>query len=488
MEAAGSRAQGPNGGGPAGGARQTLSVVDGVAMLVGIVIGAGIFGLPPLVAASVADAGGATAFLAMWVVGGLVSLAGALCYAELSTAYPDPGGDYIYLMRAYGDHLPFLFAWARMTVTQTGPVVVAAFLVGQHVAAIPELNFWTRAPAVYAALLVVVLTVLNLAGLRFGKWAQNVLSTCVLSGLALVIVSGLFLADPPAPPAAAADADTAAPAPGFAGYVRAFGSALVLVLFTYGGWNETSYLSAEIRDKQRNIRRVLMYGLAVVTAVYLLVNVAFLTGLGFDGVRRSEALAVDLMRRTALGGNGARLITVLVTVAAVSLSNVSLITGARTAYALGRDYPMFGPLGRWKPGAGTPRTALLVECGIALALVLLGAWAGEGFATAVNYTLPVFWFFFLLAGVSLIVLRRRDPGAPRPFRVPLYPLTPLVFCAVCGYMLWSSLAYHGVGALAGAAVLAAGVPVMFLAVRSRRAAEPLGFEVVQPGRSAGADV
>jgi basic amino acid/polyamine antiporter, APA family len=193
----------------------------------------------------------------------------------------------------------------------------------------------------------------------------------------------------------------------------------------------------------------------------VLINWAYLRGLGLAGMAGSSTVAADLMDR-ALGTPGARLVSLLVVIAALTSVNATVFTGARTTYALGRDFPRLGFLGRWHEGARTPVNALLAQGAVCLLLVLLGTLTRRGFETMVEYTAPVFWFFFLLTGISLFVLRRQDPGAPRPFRVPLYPLTPLVFCASSAYLLYSSLAYTGVGALVGVGVLAVGVILLLM--------------------------
>jgi amino acid transporter len=167
--------------------------------------------------------------------------------------------------------------------------------------------------------------------------------------------------------------------------------------------------------------------------------------------------------RAALGEGGARFVSVLVAVSALTSANATILTGARTNYALGRDFPPLGFLGRWRRRARTPRNALLVQGAVAVALVVVGAMTREGFTTMVEYTAPAFWLFFLLTGVSLFVLRRRDPERARPFRVPFYPITPVLFCASAAFLLWSSVTYTGFGALVGVAVLLTGIPVLMLA-------------------------
>ncbi len=435
--------------------RPTLRTIDAVAVTIGVVLGAGIFKAPSLVAAHSASA---ASLIAIWIAGGLASLVGALCYAELASAFPHAGGDYHYLRRALGRAPSFLFAWARLSVIPTGSIALLAFVFGDYATQILPLG--AASSAIYAAALVVVLTALNLLGLRHGTRAQNALTALEVLGVVCIIVAGF--ASGPAPAAAA-------PAP--AGEGGTLGLALVFVLLTYGGWNEVATLSAEMRGPRRSLARALIASLAAITIIYVLVNLAFLNVLGLAGMAASDAVAADLMQH-ALGPWGALVLSVLIAISALTSANATMITAARTSFAFGRDSALFAGLGRFEARAGCPAPALLTLGGVSLALVGLGALARDGFETMVAYTAPVFWLFFLLTGVSLFVLRGREPDAPRPFRVPLYPLTPLVFCATSAYLLYSSLAYTGVGALVGVAVLALG-GVLWLVecrlVRHRRA-------------------
>ncbi|PMB12959.1 hypothetical protein CI592_01550 [Fischerella thermalis CCMEE 5328] len=201
----------------------------------------------------------------------------------------------------------------------------------------------------------------------------------------------------------------------------------------------------------------MFWSIGIIAAIYQLINLAYLKGLGLVGMAQSEAVAADLMRR-AFGESGAQFISFLIAVSTISAINATIFTGARTNYALGQDFSLFARLGRWQGDTNTPTQALLVQGAIALALVLLGTWKRKGFETMVDYTAPVFWFFFLLTALSLLVLRIREPEVKRLFRVPLYPLTPILFCLICTYLLYSSLTYTGIGALVGVAVVLAGIP------------------------------
>ena len=423
----------------------TLGFLDAIALIVGIVVGAGIFRTPSLVAA---NAGSGEAVLLAWLLGGAVSTVGALCYAELATTYPHAGGEYHYLARAFGRRLAFLFAWARIAVIQTGSIALLSFVFGDYASKLLPV-FGDRSSAVYAALLVAALTGLNLIGVRQGARTQKVLTAVEVLGVLMVIAAGLTVA-PPAAPAEAASAQT-----------PAFGLVMVFVLLTYGGWNEAGYLAAEVRGPRRTMARALLVSISIITILYLLANVAYVRGLGLQGMAGSPTVAADLMARAA-GEPGARFISVLIAVSALTSVNATIFTGARTNYALGQDFAPFAILGRWHRRAGTPANALLIQGIVALVLVGLGTLTRKGFETMVEYTAPVFWLFFLLVGVSLFVLRTREPDVLRPFRVPGYPVTPLLFCATSAYLLYSSLAYTGVGALVGVVVLGVGAVVLVL--------------------------
>ncbi len=374
-------------------------------------------------------------------------------YAELATAYPDSGGTYYYLMRAFGRNLAFLFAWARLTVIQTGSITLLAYVFGDYASRLFSLGEYSS--AIYAGVAIVILTFLNIVGIQQGKWTQNLLTAAKILGLILIIIAGSVLASPQSS-IAAAPAETK----------TTFGLAMVFVLLTYGGWNEAAYISAEVRPGRNNMVKVLLGSIAIITVIYLLINFAYIHGLGIGSMEKVKAPAAELMRR-AWGENGARFVSVLIAVSALGSANATIFTGSRTNYALGRDFPLFGFIGRWSE-QDTPKNSLIFQSVIALLLVFLGAITRKGFSTMVDYTAPVFWFFFLLSGISLIVLRYREPLVARPFQVPIYPIIPLIFCGICGYMLHSSLAYTGIGATIGVGVLLTGIPLLILNQRKER--------------------
>ncbi len=412
------------------------------ALCVGMVVGAGIFKTSPMVAQSLPEAG--QLYLA-WALGGVLSFVGALCFAELAAAFPDAGGDYHFLSRAYGRRLGFLFAWSRFAVIHTGSMALLGFVFGDYLSQVVDLSPWlgTHASALLAAALIVVLTGLNLLGVRVGLGTQLGLTTLVLCGLLLLGAGAAQLGLQPPATQGAATATTD------------WGTAMVFVFLAYGGWSDAATLSAEMRDSQRGMVRALLLGLGVVMALYLLANWAYVRVLGLPGLAHSEAPAAEAMRLAL--GRGAELVMVgVVTLTALSVMNAILIAGPRTTYAAARDLAAEWKLAQWNARRGTPSAAVVATAAMALLLVGLGDFTRGGFSTMVDYLSPVYWFFLVLSGAALIVLRRREPDQPRPFRVPLYPWLPLLFCACSAYVLWASLVYVKAGAVIGVAVLAAG--------------------------------
>ena len=426
--------------------RRRVGVWQAVAVCVGTVIGAGIFRSPAVVAGNVDSE---TAMLLAWAFGGALSLAGALCFAEMAAAFPDEGGDYHFLRRAFGPRAGFLFAWSRFAVIHTGSIAMLGFVLGDYFA--PFLGLPPGTSPVVAAVAIAALATLNLAGLRFGIGTQVGLMIVVLGGLVAVFAAGIAIAASGWAPLQPVKSPGAGPA--------SLGTALVFVFLAYGGWSDAATLSAEMKDARRGIAKALVTGMTMVTALYLAANWAYLRGLGLGGVAESAAPASDLML-VAFGPVAQAVMVGVVAVTAITSMNAILIAGSRTTYAAARDLGGLGSLAHWHEARGTPAQALVAMAVVALALVGLGAWTRSGFSTIVDYLSPVYWIFLTMSGAAVVILRRRHPAVERPFRVPLYPVLPLVFMATSAYMVWASLAFVKAGALAGLGVLAAGLGLM----------------------------
>ncbi|HTT12985.1 MAG TPA: amino acid permease [Burkholderiaceae bacterium] len=404
---------------------QALSVFDAVMIITGIVIGGGIFAFPPIIASI---AGSPQWMFIAWVLGAILSLIGALCYAELASTFPTAGGDYDFLTRAYGKDLSFFFAWARATVILPGPIALLSFVVGEHLTRVVSLG--TYSAAIYAALTVIVLTAVNIVGLRDSARTQNVMTVLLVIGMFVIALAGTFA---PAPGTATATAFEG-PMP------AALGSALLFVLFAFSGWNEAAYVSAEVKGGPRSLARALVVSIGLVTLVYLLFVWGLLAGLGFEGLKASKAPAADVANQ-AFGAAGEKIVGAVVSLAALTSINATMLVGARTNYTFANHWRIVRFMGRWDGTRGVPVAAFLVQGAISLVLVLIAAREESGVRTMVDFTSPVFWFFIMLTGVALIVLRFKFAHVTRPFKVPLYPILPLAFIATCAYLLYSSITY-----------------------------------------------
>ena len=403
-----------------------LQPFSAVALIVGIVIGAGIFKTPSLVAGISGDAGWA---LVLWMVGALISIAGALCYAELCTAYPNAGGDYHFLHRAFGRNISFIYGWSRATIINTGSIALLAFVFGDYMSTL--VNLGTYSSAVWALLIVIVLTVVNLAGIHASSSMQTWLTLIEIVGLLAVVAAG-FWVDAPASGALQWFAQAPAPAQ--------WGLCLVFVLLTFGGWNEAAYISAELKGGPRTLVWVILASMLTLTVIYLLVNTALLFGLGLNGLSQSKTAAGDLLG-LAFGPWAQKALGLFVAIAALTSINATMFVGARTNFAVGSDWKALRKLGQWELDIGSPKQALTLQALISMGLIALGTQEADGFSAMVEFTAPVFWGFLFLVGLALLWLRQADPSTPRPFKVPLYPVLPLIFCAACAWLTYSSVTY-----------------------------------------------
>ena len=548
-----------------------LGLWDAISIILGIIIGAGIYETPVGVFRMIGDP---WLTLGLWLLAGVLALVGALRDAELATTYPRSGGDYAYLTCAYGPVAGYLFGWltGRYSNGQHWPHGI--YLRGLWFPSLSSRRILFR---VYAAGAIVGMTLLNMLGVVLGKTMQNVLTFAKVVGLIGIIVAGFAFASPTKPIVTTGYVDRAengqltlstdaggAPKvfeitdksqllidfqtktkikandkdeevavtlqhfqphtkkemdatgkevdkttrqrvkvlsptahPTEAAQVFTVGEgippysliafAMVLIFLTYGGWNDAAFVAAEVRNRQRNIPLALICGTAGVTVIYLLVNQAYISGLGFEGAQLSREVAADVLKLLPWA-YGEQAMCILVMVSALGAVNGLIFTSSRIYATLGSDYSLFAKLGQWNAGRGTPIWSLLLQMFISLAMVLavgteqgqeilnqgleyLGrkrvSWAGQGgFYSLLQCTAPIFWLFFLMTGLALFTLRRNDPTIERPFSVPLFPLLPLIFSATCGYMLYSGIGYAGELGLVGAVLVLAGIPFFVFSRRS----------------------
>jgi len=397
-----------------------LSLFDSTCVIVGIILGAGIYEITPTVASCM---NGWKGILGIWLTGGLLALTGALCYAELATTYPKEGGDYVYQTRAYGKWAGYLFGWSQLVIIRPGDIALLSFIFARYASTIYS-PFPNIIP-LYAGLAVLLLTVINILGVKEGKWTQNLLTTIKSVGLLLVIIAGLL-----------APVKSSIPVEMSTSLNIDLKLSLILVMFTFGGWNEMAYVAAEIKSPEKNIVRALVIGTVSITVLYVLVNLSFLSALGYENMASSQAIAVDTLARL-VPDTAAKLISILICISALGAINGLIFTGARISYAMGSDHSIFRGLGAWDSRSGTPVRALVFQGFLSLAFILF---AGS-FIDTILYTAPVVWLFLLATGISVFVLRKKDSNAPRPYRVAGFPFTVIIFCVSCIFMLYNSLTY-----------------------------------------------
>lgn len=556
-----------------------LGLVDAISIIVGIIIGATIYETPPEIFFKARTPWVA---LALWAVAGLLAFVGALCYAELATAYPRSGGDYNYLTRAYGPLVGYLFGWAQLAVVQTASIGMMAYVFADYLVrynreaqlwqldALQVGDFSFPPTFLYATGAVVAITFLNMLGVVLGKLAQNLLTFAKIVGLLGIVVAGFFFANSPQAPEKQKEVvhgtvvstsekqlvvreaqsekertfvvsaetrvtidnedmseekdektgktqrkkntvtrlekdqgvkvftEKGAVESTAALQIRtvhaiefgALASAMVLIFLAYGGYNDAAFVAAEVRNRRRNLPLTLLIGVVLVTLIYLLVNGAYLYGLGFDHAENASTIAADVLKLLPdkYGAYGEQAMCILVMVSALGAVNGLIFTSSRIYSTLGSDYSLFAPLGQWNRTFGTPIAALLLQLLICLGMIFtvsttqgrqainevfvwlglqpVGFWGSSGFFPLLRCSAPIFWLFFLMTGMALFVLRLNDRDTERPFRVPLYPLVPLLFCATCGYMLWSGINFAKELGLVGAGLVLLGVPFYVFSRRS----------------------
>jgi basic amino acid/polyamine antiporter, APA family len=426
-----------------------LGVFSGTMAVVGGIIGGGIFRTPATVAGRLGSPG---AVLLTWVIGGIVALIGAFVWGELGQRRPRAGGGYVYLRETFGPLPAFLYAWTLVLVIATGAIAAVAVTFADYTVALLGVSHRYSVPMAVAA--IVLLSGINYVGVRPAAITQNIFTLLKLAAITALIAAGLLVAAP-SPPAAA-------PSP--PSHLAAFGAALVPVLFTYGGWQQTNFIAEEIIDPERNLPRALLLGVVVVVTVYLLTNLAYLRVLGHTGLAASTAPAADVMTR-ALGPTGGKLIAAGIALSTFGFLNLVILVTPRVLQAMAADRLFFQELAVLHPVYHTPTLAIVSLAICAIVLTLSGT-----FGQLVDYVTFGDWIFFGLTAAALFVYRRRETRAGRDprvtFRVPGYPYSVAVFVLAAAFVVFSAIASNPKNAAIGAGLIALGIPA-FLNWRSR---------------------
>ncbi|MDX2262611.1 MAG: amino acid permease [Gemmatimonadales bacterium] len=435
---------------PVGYAR-TLGLFSATMMVIGGIIGSGIFLNPSVVAARMGSREGT---LLVWLLGAVIALLGAFVFAELGRRRPLAGGGYAYLREAFGPLAGFLYGWALLLIMATGAIAAVAMTFAGYAT---DLFGWpvARQPLL-AAGAIVFLTGLNVVGVKPAAWTQNLFTVLKLLAIAVLVVAAF------AAPANPVQADAVVADPG--SMLLAVGAALVPVLFAFGGWQQTNFIAEELRDPERDLPRALVLGVLGVVVAYLLVNVAYLRVLGPAGLAASSAPAAETMAGIA-GDAGRRLIAAGIVASTFGFLNLVILVSPRVYQAMARDGLFFASFAKLHPTWRTPVAAIVVQGAWAIMLLFSGT-----YGALLDYVVFADWIFFGLTAATLFVLRRRDGDRVVSSLVPLHPWTTLAFVAAAAYVVLGSLMSNPGNALRGGGLLLLGIPV-FLYWR-RRAALP----------------
>ena len=427
-------------------------------LVVGGIIGAGIFINPYLVAQRLSSAG---LVLAAWGIGGGIALAGAYAFAELAARFPRAGGQYVYLSEAFHPIVGFLFGWASLLMIQGGGLAAVAITFAQY--ALRLCGAGPRGATTLAIASLVLLAAVNVLGVKPGSRLLNTLVVLKIAALAILIGGGLFLGKTSAPPGGEASGH-----PGGSG-VAAMGAALIPILFSYGGWQNANVVSEEIRDSRRTLPVALLAGTGLVVLIYVLVNLVYLGALGRAGLASTATPAADAVRRI-FGPGADRLIAAAIAVSTFGFLDLTLLAPTRIYYAMARDGLFFPALARLHPRFHTPALAIVLQAAWAMLLVLTGT-----FGELVDSVVFADWIFFGLtvAGLFVFRARREESSDAKAFRAPGYPALPALFVAASALVVWSAVRSNPTRSAIGAVLLGAGVPVYFLFTRRNPRAVPV---------------
>src|SRR5881398_186749 len=435
--------------------RRQLGLFDATMIVMGGIVGAGIFANPSEVAHRVH-----TPFLILgvWVLGGCIAMCGAFIWAELATRLPAAGGQYVYLREAYHPAVAFMYGWGLLLVTQTGGMAAVAVIFASYFRALTGANWNDSA---LAAITLFALTAINCFGARAGSNVQSALMLLKIAAIAALVIIGFAVGHPSA---AGLKSGDLLGQPASFGLLKSIGAAMVPIAFAYGGWQTATFVAGEMRDARRDLSRGLLMGVAAVVALYLAVNLACLRVLGPAGLDATTTPASDLMR-IALGETGARWIALAITISALGFLSQSMLTAPRVYYAMARDGLFFASVGKLVGKAESPVVAIILQ-GFAATVIACSGTYGE----ILNFEVTVDFIFFGLTAAALFVLRRRNIGLARNiYRAPGHPFTTMLFVLSCAAIVLSAIIASPRNSAIALCIMLAGLPVYYFWSRFRRA-------------------
>ena len=432
--------------------RRQLGLFDAIMIVMGGIVGAGIFANPSEVAHRVH-----TPFLILgvWVLGGFFAMCGAFIWAELATRLPGTGGQYLYLREAYHPWVAFVYGWGLLLITQTGGMAAVAVIFSAYFRALTG-AVWNG--AAIAAVVLVILTGINCLGARAGSNVQSAFMLLKIAAIAALVVIGFALGG-----GSLKSAPLLAQPVSF-GLLKNIGSAMVPIAFAYGGWQTATFVAGEMRDARRDLSRGLLLGVAGVVGLYLAVNLACLRVLGPAGLNATTTPASDVMR-IALGERGAQWIAIGIAISTLGFLSQSMLTAPRVYYAMARDGLFFESVGKLSPRSRAPVVAIVLQ-GVAAIVIACSGTYGE----ILNFEVTVDFIFFGMTAASLFILRRCQVGSDSAIcRVPGHPFTTILFVLSCAGIVGSAIVASPVNSAIALCIMLAALPVYYYWSRFRRA-------------------
>ena len=431
---------------------RALGLWPAVSIVIGVMIGSAIFIVPAEITREVGNARWAHL---VWIVSGLLSLFGALTFAELAAMLPQAGGQYVYLREAYGPLVSFLCGWAFFLAVQSGSISTVAVGFARYLGDVIAISPGEQKAAAAAA--IVALTAINIRGVEKGGFVQSLLTGLKVAAMVALVILGYALGR------GHAGGSASLAAPSGAGFVSSFGVAMVAALWAYDGWNNVTFAAGEVKRPERNVPMALILGTSCVIALYLALNLVYYRVLRLPEIAGSPRVAADAAAKI-FGHSGSHVVTFAIMMAMLGSVNGMVLAGARVYYAMARDGLFFRWCGRVHPRFRTPHLALALQAGWALCLVLLGS-----YEQLFTYVIFAAWVFYALTAFAVIVLRRKRPDLPRPYRVFGYPLVPVIFVLAAAWIIVNTLMEKPAEAGWGSLIVALGVPVYFLWKRGEKA-------------------
>jgi len=422
--------------------KRTLTLLDSTMINVGTIIGSGIFLVPTTIALYMYST---SLTILVWLVAGILTLFGALSMAELGAAMPRAGGQYVYLKEAYGPFWGFLYGWSSFWVINSASIAAIAVAFATYLG-----YFYPITPLqikLIAIAAITAFTLLNIYGLRTGVWAQNIITFLKVGGLLAIISLGFFLSG-----GEITNFQPLFPDRSFSSIIPLFGLALVATLWSYDGWIEVTYIGGEVKNPGRTIPLSLLLSTLIIIVIYILVNIVFIFLLSLPVIAQSQMVASDAIS-VVLGSAGTTLVVLIILVSTLGGVHVNVLTSPRIYYAMARDKLFFQSLAEIDPKHGTPARSLVVSGIWSSLLVFSGT-----FHQIITYVVFVSWIFYAMSCAGVIILRHKQPDLKRPYRTWGYPVVPVIFILLSGFLVLNTIVSSLLNALIGAGLILTGLP------------------------------